>query len=133
MQAKALEIRDEGTFIPALAVNMNPRDPYPQNGTMSEDEFAAGLAASTAQRYLLRRVGYACDGRPNIILTRLSGDGQATNDPYSWKGGARTFPTAHNYIIDHWDELKDGDVVDVSFILGETKAPKISERVSVSA
>lgn len=133
MQAKALEIRDEGTFIPALAVNMNPRPPYPQNGTMSEDEFRASVEASGAQRYLLRRVGYPCDGRPNVIVTRLSGDGKATNDPYSWGDGTRTFPVAHNYIIDHWDELKDGDVVDVSFILGETKAPKVSERVQVTA
>lgn len=131
MQSKALEIRDEGTFIPALAVNMNPRPSYPQNAMMTEDEFKASLEASSAQRYLLRRAGYACDGRPNVILTRLSGDGQATNDPYSWTG-SRTFPVAHNYIIDHWDELKDGDVVDVSFILGETKAPKISERVATA-
>jgi len=132
MQAKALEIRDEGTFIPALAVNMNPRPLYPQNGSMTEDEFRASVEASSAQRYLLRRCGYPCDGRPNVIVTRLSGDGKATNDPYGWGGGARTFPVAHNYIIDHWDELKDGDVVDVSFILGETKEPKVSERVEVA-
>ena len=109
MKAKALEIRDEGTFIPALAVDMNPDDP--------------------AQRYLLRRVGYACDGRSNILLTRLCGDGEASNDPYSW--GGRTWPVAHHWIIDHWDELNDGDVVDVSFILGETKQPKISERFEI--
>lgn len=109
MKAKALEIRDEGTFIPALAVDMNPSD--------------------DAQRYLLRRCGYSCDGLPNVIVTRLDGDGQATNDPYAWNG--RTWPAAHNYIIEHWDELKDGDVVDVSFILGETKAPKRSERFDV--
>lgn len=36
---------------------------------------------------------------------------------------------AHNWIIDHWQELKDGDVVDVQFILGETKEPKVSERL----
>ena len=110
MKAKALEIRDEGTFIPALAVDMNP----------SDDE----------QRYLLRRCGYACDGRPNVILTRLDGSGKATNDPYEW--GGRTYPVAHNYIIEHWDELKDGDVVDVSFILGESDKPKVSERYSRS-
>ena len=50
MKAKALEIRDRGTFIPALAVDMNP-----SNG---------------AQRYLLRRCGYACDDAPNVILAR---------------------------------------------------------------
>ena len=106
MQVKALEIRDEGTFIPALAVNMNPD--------------------GEGQRYLLRRCGYACDGRANIILTRLDGNGKATNDPYEW--GGRTWPVAHNYIIEHWEELRDGDVVDVSFILGETDKPKLSER-----
>lgn len=113
MQTKVIEIRDEGTFIPALAVDMNP--------------------ACEAERYLLRRCGYACDGEPNVILTRLDGSGRATNDPYDWEGqGARTFPIAHNWIIEHWDELKDGDVVDVSFILGETKAPKVSERMGYS-
>jgi hypothetical protein len=106
MKAKALEIRDDGTFIPALAVDMNP----------TTDE----------QVYLLRRCGYPCDGRPNILLTALYGDGMATNDPYAW--GGRTWPVAHNYIIDHWSELRDGDVVDVSFILGETPCPKVSER-----
>lgn len=120
MQAKALEIRDEGTFIPALAVDMNP----------SHDPRSAP-DSSAMQRYLLRRVGYACDGRPNVIVTRLSGDGQATNDPYGWNSGARTWPVAHKYIIEHWDELKDGDVVDVSFILGEAEKPKRSERETV--
>jgi len=103
--AKALEIRDEGTFIAALAVDMNP--------------------TTDAQRWLLRRCGYPCDGRPNIVLTRLDGNGTATNDPHTW--GGRTWPVAHGYIIEHWATLRDGDVVDVSFILGETDAPKVSE------
>lgn len=105
MKTKALEIRDEMTFIAALGVDMNP--------------------ANEAQRNLLRRCGYPCDGQPNIILTRMDGGGHATNDPYGWEG--RTWPVAHRYIIEHWNELVDGDVVDVSFILGETKVPKTSE------
>jgi hypothetical protein len=115
MIAKALELRDEGTFIPILCVDMNP------------SLFQGQLVAGDAQRYLLRRCGYPCDGRPNVIMTRLDGDGTAaTNDPYHW--GGRTFPVAHHWIIEHWHELKDGDVVDVQFILGETKEPKRSER-----
>jgi len=106
MKVKALEIRDEATFIAALACDMNP----------SNDE----------QRYLLRRCGYACDSNPNVILTRLDGSGKATNDPYDW--GGRTWPVAHNWIIDHWDELSDGDVVDVQFILKETTKAKVSEK-----
>jgi hypothetical protein len=109
--SKVLEVRDAGTFIPVLAINMQPHN--------------------EEQRYLMRRVGYPCDGRPNVILTRLSGDGQATNDPYAWTGGARTFPVAHNWIIDNWADLKDGDVIDVQFILGETPSPKMSERCEV--
>ena len=107
MKAKALEVRDKGTFIPVLAVDINPTE--------------------EAQRYLLRRCGYACDGVPNIVLTRLDGNGVATNDPYTW--GGRTYPIAHNYIINNWDKLQNGDVVDVEFILGETLKPKVSERV----
>jgi hypothetical protein len=106
MKAKALEIRDSGTFIPMLCVDMNP-----DNGE---------------QRWLMRCVGYPCDGRPNIIMTLLTGAGKATNDPYEW--GGRTYPVAHNWIIEHWDELEDGDVVDVEFILGETKVQKVSQR-----
>jgi hypothetical protein len=106
MICKALEIRDEGTFIAALAVDMNPEN--------------------LGQRYLLRRCGFPCDGRPNILLTHLSADGTpAWNDPYGW--GGRTWPVAHHYIINHWHELKDGDVVDVEFILKERPEPKKSE------
>jgi hypothetical protein len=108
VRAKALEIRDKGTFVPALAVDINPEN--------------------DGQRYLMRRVGYPCNGQPNVVLTKLAGEGRATNDPYEWRD--RTFANAHNYIIEHWDELEDGDVVDVEFILGETSAPKASERAA---
>jgi hypothetical protein len=112
MQTKTLEIRDEGTFIPILAVNMNPD--------------------GEGSRYLLRRCGYPCDGLPNIAITHLSASGRPCwNDPYGW--GGRTYPVAHNYIIEHWPDLRDGDVVDVSFILGETQEPKRSERFTAFA
>lgn len=118
MKAKALELRDEGTFIAILAVDMNPAAEY--GATQSSYEYRA-------QQYLLRRCGYPCDGRPNILITRLSGDGsKASNDPYFW--GDRTFAVAHKWIIENWLSLRDGDVVDVQFILGETSAPKRSER-----
>lgn len=109
MKVKVLELRDEGTFIPLLCVDMSPEN--------------------AEQRYYLRRCGYPCDGRPNIAITHLSADGgPCSNDPHHW--GGRTRPVAHDYIIKNWETLKDGDVVDVSYILGETSAPKVSERVS---
>lgn len=108
MNTKVLEIRDRGTFIPVLAVDMNPD--------------------RETQRPLLRRCGYPCDGEPNIAITHLAANGGMTwNDPYGW--GGRTYPVAHNYIIKYWDQLRDGDVVDVEFILGESDTKKISECV----
>ena len=107
MNVKILEVRDEGTMFGLLCVDMNPDN--------------------EAQRYFLRRVGYPCDGRPNIAITHLSANGRPFwNDPWGWKD--RTYKVAHTYIIEHWGELQDGDVVDVAYILGETTTKKISER-----
>lgn len=113
MQAKALEVRDHMTFVALLAIDMNPTD---------------DLLGS--QEWLLRRVGYPCDGKPNIMITYLGGGKIADNDPYGWDDGSRTFPVAHAWIIEHWAEIKDGDVIDVEFILGETITKKRSERVT---
>lgn len=119
MQIKILEVRDAGTFIPVLCVDMNPR----------LDALTQQSAGQRAQLYYLRRCGYPCDGRPNIAITNLNMDGgRAWNDPYAWPN--RTMATAHHYIIERWPELRDGDVVDVQFILGETHAAKVSERLS---
>jgi uncharacterized GH25 family protein len=46
------------------------------------------------------------------------------------RASAARLAVAHNYIIKHWHDLHDGDVVDVEWILGETKQKKISERVT---
>src|SRR5258706_9839487 len=139
MQAKTLEIRDKATFIPALAIDMNPAEVPSDVGPYDSEQEAqaaarAAIDRTDAQRYLLRRSGYllrrsgyAEDERhPTIMLTRLSGDGTASwSDVYGWAD--RTFTVAHNYIESHWYELKDGDVIDVEFILGETKVKKVSE------
>lgn len=103
MIMKCLEVRDRATFIPVVAINTVP--------------------ANEGQRYLLRRAGYSSGG--TIILVNLN-DCRASNDPHEW--GGRTMPAAHVYIEMHFQELVDGAVVDVEFILGETKEPKRSER-----
>ena len=106
MQVKTLELRDRATFIPLLAVEMK--------------------ATRIKQSYLLSRAGYG-PGRSLILITRLDGKGKATYDPYAW--GDRTFHVAHLEIEKNWEILDDGDIVDVEFILGETKAPKLSEQL----
>ncbi len=100
MTTKLVEIRDRMTFIPALAIRVSGDDGY-----------------------LLRRAGYGL--QPLVILIKLT-DMRCKYDPIEW--GGRTMPVAHDYIIRHWDAVHDDSVIDVEFILGETAAPKPSER-----
>ncbi len=106
MLIKMLEIRDRSTFIPVMCIK-----PMPDN---------------EAQRYLLRRDGYSCKLDDPIIIMIDAQCRGAAYDPYDW--GDNTKRVAHDHIQKHWDELHDGDVVDVEFILGVSSAPKVSER-----
>jgi hypothetical protein len=105
MIVKTIEIRDRHTFIPALAIKT--------------------CWGSEEQRYLLRRAGWPDDG---VILVHLQ-NCRSAGDPYDW--GNRTMTAAHEWLLQNFDAITDGAVVDVEFILGETKEPKASERVEV--
>lgn len=104
MTTKFVEIRDRGTFVPALAFSIEGAD-----------------------HYLARRAGF---GDRMIYLVVLNGE-KATYDPYHWDN--RTYRVAHHWLSEHWDEIESGAVVDVEFILGERSEPKRSEQETVSA
>jgi hypothetical protein len=108
LDSKVLEVRDSATHIPVLAIRM-----LAKNGIQSW--------------YIHGRSGYPKDGSC-IAVVRLN-DCDGNCDPYTWTN--RTMSTAHHYIYDHFDELSDGDVVDVEFILGERPTKKVSERLTV--
>ena len=111
MNIKLLEIRDSGTFIPAFAFHVSPDN--------------------ESQRYLIRRCGYDIHGAaPSIILGYLNGEKPASADPYFWNN--RTMQVAHLFLIEQWDDLRDGDVVDVEYILGLKPTKKESERFTCS-
>lgn len=74
---------------------------------------------------LARRAGFG----PRCIIFHPFSTNRACYDPFLWND--RTFATAHHYIIEHWDNLEYGAVIDVEFILGETDEPKKSESVDV--
>lgn len=133
MIIKAFEVRDKATFVPVLAVQMTPdlapmamiRDLPSRLDELSID-LVAFFRGRDAEGYLLRRCGYPTAPPYAVLLTRLDSLSRATVNPYDW--GDRTFQVAHFYITEHFDELEDGAMVDVEFILGETAAPKRSER-----
>lgn len=107
MKTVILEVRDKNTFIPVLAIHLEP---------------------STADAaYLFRRAGFHRE-LPCVYLIRLS-DMRGHADAYGWNE-ARTLGHAHTFIEKNIVMLYDGDVVDVQFILGETKSIVRSERLT---
>ena len=102
METKLIEIRDSGTFIPAMAIRVSAEDGY-----------------------LARRAGF---GSPMVILIHLT-TMLSAYDPHEWMTAARTMPIAHQWLEKHWDEAAADSVIDVQFILGETDVPKHSERL----
>lgn len=125
MICKILEMRDMMTMWPVLCVDMNPG---PVFSTENPDPASKQLEQHMARVYHMRnRCGYPCDGRPNIGITHLTANGDKfCNDPFYWREIRKQ--VAHSYIIDNWDTLRDGDVIDVEFILGEKREKKVSER-----
>lgn len=101
MITKTIEIRDRHTSIPALAIQVSGEDGY-----------------------LLRRAGFQS---PMIYLIKLATQ-ECRYDAYAWHD--RTMKTAHHHVDEFFDELTDGAVVDVEFILGETTTPKQSEQLT---
>jgi hypothetical protein len=114
LETKAFEIRDRATFFVAYATRAVPTSPR------------ADKDIHEAERYLLQRDGFSSEIGPLVILYRS--DRQAHYDPHKW--GDRTHAIAHRHIENNWNDLVSGDVVDVQFILGETAAPKQSERIT---
>ncbi len=103
MTIKMFEIRDHATCIPALAFRISGDD---------------GPIA--------RRAGFGDVGCVYLVMLATE---KAAYDPYSdvW-GNARTMRHAHLYISEHFDDLQDGQVVDVRVILGEATEPAEAER-----
>lgn len=106
MKIKLLEVRDRATFIPVMAI--------------------LNVAENVAQRRLLRSAGF---GEPYdlVTFTYLKARGPAHYDFYDWPDNPRTMRVAHEWVYANWDQLSDGDVVDVEFILGETTEKKTAE------
>jgi len=112
MIIKFLEVRDNMTCIPVMAIEMTPLE---RGDRLCDDLISA--------KYL-RYEGFDLRGGM-ILLIRLS-DQKATVEPFFWpkvNGDRRTMPLAHKYIVEHWQELENGDVVDVRVQAGERETP----------
>jgi len=107
MDVKTFEIRDEATFIPVVAVCCC--DP------------------NEADQYLLDRAGYGFPFDQLVFVSKISGGFcQMQFEPHDWN--SNTMTVAHKHIIDMWETLNSGDVIDVEFLLDKTEVAKTSER-----
>lgn len=98
IETKLLEIRDHGTFIPAIAIRV-------ENG-----------GTESRQDQLIGRAGFRVS--PGVYLMRMV-DARAQCDPYEW-GNDRTHKAVHDWLYNFWHDVQDGGLVDVRVILGET-------------
>ena len=110
---KMFEVRDAATTMVVIALKPNPR--------------------TEAERWGWAHAGYGTDFATQhqyVLLAPLVEGGTLVYDPLTHRGAphVRTLPTAHRYIIEHWEYLRSGDVVDVEFILGETTQAKTPDR-----
>jgi hypothetical protein len=103
MRVKLIEVRDRMTLIAAVAIEIQGSDGF-----------------------LARHAGY----RDACVLFGRAAGGRFSYDPYDWND--RTMKAAHQWIAEHFDELRDGGVVDVEFILGEVETPKRSAETEVA-
>jgi len=125
VEAKFVEVRDSGTFIPALAVKV-------------QDD-------GSDDAYLARRGGWGVEG--GVLLARLIPEDvgrQSAWSAFDWGSNPRTMQVAHlalqglalesagmvreRVAACAFDAIECGAVVDVEWLLGLTEEPKRSER-----
>lgn len=114
IETKLFEVRDSATLIPVMAIHLD-----------------GSYEGREDYRFLMERAGYG--NSEYLILMELSPSGKGLRTEYSsfnWlmNWNSSTLSTAHSYISEHFDELVDGQVVDVEYILGIRDEPKKSDR-----
>lgn len=111
MTSKTFEIRDRGTFIPVLAIRLDP--------------------ATEADRFLISRAGYGKTPELQagyILMIKLIDASKSNYDPYKWTDPE--LREAHLHIRANFDSLPTGDVIDLEFLRGETSVKKLSEAIA---
>lgn len=108
MENKLFEVRDRATCIPMLAIHID--------GEVEDQE-----------DWLLRRAGYGKKEERNYVYLVHLQTGEGNYDAFKWND-SRTIREAHLYINKYWSELKSGEVLDIEYILGESKQKKTSDR-----
>lgn len=113
MTAKTFEIIDRKGMIPALAILLKPE-------TNADGFILHSLENAIA---LIRLDKF------DMIGTKVPAQWYVLEKQYfSWIGENRTLQVAHKYIIDNWENLISGSVIDVEFVMGLTQKPRLTTK-----
>ena len=109
LDTKMFEVRDSATRVPIIVCCVK--------------------GALFSERMMLRSAGWGTDTiLSDKLVFMLRADGEQGYTPIVlYNLNDRTFHVALKYISEHFDELHNGDVIDVEFILGETEIIKTAE------
>lgn len=103
---KVFELRDRMTTISIMCIKID----------MTE--------VTEPDRFIIRRSGWGSDAKM-LYMINLS-TCQCIFEAGRWNSA--TYDVAHQYIEEHWYDLKGGEVIDAEYIRGESERPKESER-----
>lgn len=125
MEVKVFEIRDNATAIAALAIKprVTAPDVYSDEPPPDAVRRYGGVERVDVIAYLNGKCGFP-EGHNAILFTYLAGRGAFSADPYDH---SNTMRQAHAFVIDHWDKLVSGDVIDLRVVRGERDEPATSD------
>jgi hypothetical protein len=113
METKLFELRDRVTMIPIMATRLE--------------------AANEQEAWILGNSGFGVGRQSHmkyIMMGELIGGGRVwTSDPF--KQPIEELRQAHMYILEHFDDLEHGAVIDLEYIRGERDTPSKSDRFYV--
>jgi len=118
IEAKLFEIRDRATSLLLLSTKIRMPENY---GNLSE--------VDTITTRMLRKAGYSFGQSYIFVKLVSSGLSNAKDfyDRYSAHSSGRTFGYAYEVIEQSFEDLCNGDVIDVEYSLGEAEEPKVAE------
>lgn len=116
MLTKTFEIIDKAWSRPVIATKITP------------------WCAADTRLLAQAGIGFNIEGRSNIILVTviLDGEGCSRIDAQGWPYSPRGLRIAHHYFDFHFDILESGELIDIEYLVGETKTKRIDDTIDPS-
>jgi len=121
MLSKVFEIVDHGTFIVVLATRLDGKPAFElhDDPALSLVDYTRNVDDYDRVKRLLARQAWPPE-TGHIIVTTLT-NLKTDYMPETW--GSNTLSLAHRHIIENWDDLRTGELIDCRVLRGEQTEP----------